>query len=319
MTYQSVVNGATGIQYFVREGLNSFPKSVSTWNECGRMALEIAEITPWLLSDEQTYAAESSSKNIAVTSRLKNNQLLVLIVNKINEPLQSEIRITGIGNSRARVIFENRTIAVNWGTISDPLPAYGSQVYIIDLKKKIENIVPWSKNMIKDPGFEDISSPGVPAACYARSGDDRGATYFLDSREHIEGNHSLRIVTPKDSNSLIIKFFPVSVGAGKSYIISLWSKADAEQRLTLKNAFKSSLNVAFSERPQFVEISLGSFGKSRFIPKNEWNQFVTFVTIPTDTTEHFKTNVILKMPGQGVAWFDMLQMIEDPLQDKSKK
>jgi hypothetical protein len=38
MTYQSIINGATGIQYFVRQGLNSFPKSVSTWSECGRMA-----------------------------------------------------------------------------------------------------------------------------------------------------------------------------------------------------------------------------------------------------------------------------------------
>jgi hypothetical protein len=41
MTYQAIVNGARGIQYFVRHGLNSFPKSISTWNECGRMALEM--------------------------------------------------------------------------------------------------------------------------------------------------------------------------------------------------------------------------------------------------------------------------------------
>ena len=42
MTYQSVINGATGIQYLVRQGLNAFPKSVSVWSECGRMAREIA-------------------------------------------------------------------------------------------------------------------------------------------------------------------------------------------------------------------------------------------------------------------------------------
>ena len=39
MTWQSVINGATGIQYFVRQGLNYFPKSVAAWNECGRMAI----------------------------------------------------------------------------------------------------------------------------------------------------------------------------------------------------------------------------------------------------------------------------------------
>jgi len=29
MTWQSIINGATGIQYFVRQGLNYFPKSVA--------------------------------------------------------------------------------------------------------------------------------------------------------------------------------------------------------------------------------------------------------------------------------------------------
>ena len=62
MTWQAIINGATGIQYFVRQGLNYFPKSVAAWSECGRMALEVAEITPWLLSDEETLPVESSLK-----------------------------------------------------------------------------------------------------------------------------------------------------------------------------------------------------------------------------------------------------------------
>ena len=49
MTWQSIINGATGIQYFVRQGLNYFPKSPATWSECGRIAMEVAELTPWLL------------------------------------------------------------------------------------------------------------------------------------------------------------------------------------------------------------------------------------------------------------------------------
>jgi len=41
MTYQAIIKGARGIQYFVRQGFNLFPKSTATWGECGRMAVEI--------------------------------------------------------------------------------------------------------------------------------------------------------------------------------------------------------------------------------------------------------------------------------------
>ena len=63
--------------------------------------------------------------------------------------------------------------------------------------------------------------------------------------------------------------------------------------------------------PQYVEILLGEFGRARFVPDNEWRRYVTFVTIPTDTLASFKTNLILKMPGHGVAWFDEVKVYEE--------
>ena len=63
--------------------------------------------------------------------------------------------------------------------------------------------------------------------------------------------------------------------------------------------------------PQYVEVLLGDFGRARFIPDKDWKQYITFVTIPADTLAHFKTNLILKMPGQGVAWFDKVRVTED--------
>ena len=319
MTYQSVINGATGIQYFVRHGLNSFPKSVSAWGECGKMAIEIAELTPWLLSEEQANQVQSFSKNIIVSSKLHNGQLVVLAVNKINEPQRIDIAISGIGNSRAKVIFENRTITVNSGIISDQLPSFGSQVYLIEINKSMNASVGWSNNLMKDPGFEDISSTGVPAACYARPGGDRGATYFIDSREHLEGNHSLRIITPKDSNSVTLRFFPINVKTGCSYLLSIWAKSDPEQRLTLNKLPGTSDPDIKKNSPVYVEIALGDYGKASFRPEKEWKQFVTFVTIPEDSLPGRKTNVILKLPSQGVAWFDLLQVIEDPVQVESRK
>ena len=135
--------------------------------------------------------------------------------------LYAAIRIKGDKNSKARVIFENRSIPVNGGVIYDHLAPFGSQVYLIDLNLRKMPLPVLTDNLLKDPGFEDISSPGVPSACYARPGGDRGATYFLDTREHHEGNHSVRILTPDENKSITFRFFPFQVKAGILYNFSL--------------------------------------------------------------------------------------------------
>lgn len=305
MTWQSIINGVTGIQYFVRQAPNYFPKSAATWAECGRMAMEIAEITPWLLSDEEPNEVVTSSKNIIASSRLHDGKLLVMAVNKANEPSSAAIRIKGVTNKKARSLFENRFVNVSSGTLNDILPPFGSTVYLIDLEEKS---IATSKNLLSDSGFEDLSSPGIPSACYARPGGDRGATYFLDSREHYEGDHSLRLFTPEYDKAVSLRFFPIKVKAGGSYIISLWAKSDPEQRFRPEeeNRRKPVINY-----PQYVEIRMGDYCHSWFVPGAEWKQFVTFVTIPKDMPAQSKANLILRMPGQGVAWIDNIRIIEE--------
>jgi hypothetical protein len=311
MTWQSIINGATGIQFFVRQGLNYFPKSAATWSECGRMAVEVSELTPWLLSDEETLPVSSTSKNILVTSRIHNGQLAIMAVNKVNEPISTTFRVKELQNGKARVLFENRIVSFYSGVFTDQLSALGSQGYLIDIlpDKKTPEIV--NTNLIKDGGFEDLSGPGLPSACYARPGGDRGATYFLDTRDYIEGRHSLRIITPQENKSLAIRFFPISVRAGASYTISLWAKSDPERKFSSVTKKDNERLMNKEEMPQYVEILLGEFGRARFIPDNVWRQYMTFVTIPKDTLARVKTNLILKMPGQGVAWFDNVKVTED--------
>lgn len=301
MTWQAIIKGATGIQYFVRQGLNYFPKSPAAWGECGRIAVEVAELTPWLLSDEETIPVECYSQNVVVSSKTHEGQLIVMAVNKKNEPTAISIRIKGISNTRARVLFENRLVPVAGGAITDHLAPFGSQAYLINLNPEKKTLVSDKINLLTDPGFEDVSTPGIPSACYARPGGDRGATFFTDSREHFEGNHSVRLVTPQEGKSAALRFFPFQVKAGASYTISLWAKSDPEQR------FSKHENIS----PQYVEVLLGEFSRARFAPDSTWKRFVTFVTIPTDTLATFKTNLILKMPGQGVAWFDEIKVFED--------
>src|SRR5450759_4130525 len=311
ITWQSIINGATGIQYFVRQGLNYFPKSSATWSECGRMAIEVAELTPWLLSDEETLPVESYSRNVIVASRIHNGQLIIMAVNKMNEPVSTSFRVTGLYTAQARVLFENRIVSLKGVVITDQLAALGSQVYLINIKPEKQISDGLNTNLILDSGFEDLSGPGLPSACYARPGGDRGATYFLDSREYFEGNHSLRIITPEENKSLAIRFFPFYVKAGASYTISIWAKSDPERRLFYVTNQEKSRLYGKKEIPQYVEILLGEFGRARFIPDKEWRQYVTFVTIPNDTLAKFKTNLILKMPGQGIAWFDQVKLTED--------
>jgi hypothetical protein len=296
MTYQAIVNGATGIQYFVRHGLNSFPKSTSAWNECGRMAVEIAEITPWLLSDEKPIPARCNSSNIFLTSKVHDGQLLIIAVNKVNSPQKVDINFSGTSPKNAKVLFEYRTIPVYSGVFSDYLPAFGSQAYLLDLQPLKETIKPFKGNLTPDPGFEVIASIGVPASCYSWNEGDRGSTYFLDSREHLEGNHSLKLVTPLENKGTRLRFFPIIISKGRSYMLSIWAKTD------------SSFNMK-GNTPIF-ELGLGEYGSERFYPGNEWRQFVTFVTIPSDTIPSPRANAILRMPGKGTAWFDMIQVFE---------
>jgi hypothetical protein len=310
MTYQAIIRGATGIQYFVRQGPNYFPKSTATWGECGRMAMEIAWLTPWLLSDERRFPVESYSDNVLVTSRFHNGQLIVMAVNKVNRPVNTSIRISGINNSKAKVVFENRSVTVSGGLISDQLSSYGSQVYLITLDGGEKSIQSSNPNLVRDPGFEDITSPGVPSACYARPGGDRGATFFQDSRVSYKGNNSVRLNTPAENKSAALRLFPFTVKAGSSYAISIWAKADPDQRFSLL-PYQDISQSGEEIMPQYAEILLGDFGRARFVPDKEWRRFVTFVTIPTDTLPSFKTNLILKMPGQGVGWFDQISVIEE--------
>lgn len=301
MTYQAIVNGAKGIQFFIRHGLNSFPKSTVMWNECGRMAQEIAEITPWLLSDEEpSKKVTSGSQNIDVKSSVHDGRLLVVAVNKSNLPEKVFFTVQGLSGRSVKVIFENRKLNIEGSSFSDYLPAFGSQIYLIDLQAKKESVVPFRGNLLKDPGFEDLSSFGVPASCYAWNEGDRGATYFLDSREHVEGMHSLRLVTPADNKSSRLRFFPIKVSKGKKYMISIWAKADPDSWINEKH---------FINKPHF-EIGFGEYGSEVFFPSDKWEQFVTSVTIPYDTIPSARINAILRMPGKGTAWFDMFQVFE---------
>jgi hypothetical protein len=297
MTYQAIVNGSTGIQYFVRQGLNLFPKSVPLWNECGKMAVEIAEMTPWLLSEEENRSLSTGTSDISAHSFIHDGKLLIIAVNKNNAPARASISIPYGTRGKAYLIFENRSIAIDGSMLSDILSPYGSQAYMIDIRPSREDHKPWTDNLLLDPGFEDNSSPGVPSACYARGNGERGATYFTDTREHLEGSHSLRLVTPVDNGSARLKFYPFRVRPGASYIVSVWAKSDPEQGLN-------------PGRQPSVEVIFGDFGINRFMAAGEWQEYYMIFNVPYGDDTPARINISVQMSSSGVCWLDLVQVAE---------
>jgi len=97
-----------------------------------------------------------------------------------------------------------------------------------------------------------------------------------------------------------LRFFPVQVMNGKNYLISVWARTDTEQ----------GSSGTIDAKPKVFEITFGEGGTRSFRLENEWRQFVTIVTIPHDSQLPARTNLILQLKSAGVAWFDMLQVIE---------
>lgn len=297
MTYQSIINGATGIQFFIRHGLNVFPKSTATWAECGKMAVEIQELTPWLLSNEQTIPVTCSTSDISVLSKQYSGKLMIMVANKTNINRKADFSVSRSVRGKADVLFQNRNIPISSNSFSDYLGPYGTQVYLIDLNTKNDTVKPFPGNLILDPGFEDLSSPGVPSACYAWNIGDRGATYFTDSRDAVEGYHSLRLVTPKQDESIRLRFYPFNVKGGSTYYVTIWAKGDKE-------------SSSDKSKTQYFEISLGNYGKKQFALTDDWKQYIHGFYVPYDENTPAKLNVALSMPSPGKGWFDMVQVFE---------
>lgn len=313
MTYLSIVNGATGIQYFIRHGFNGFPKSTAAWGMAGQIALETNEIAPFILDGTVTEFAESDQDNIHLRTWEKDGQILVMAVNENIEPGTLKLSLNDNSRGKAAVIFENREISIENDEINDFIEGYGRRVYLFG-KGTQRPIQINSRNMTRDPGFEEMATPGVPTSCYARVGNDRGATYFTDSRISVEGRHSIRMNTPTDNNGCSLGFFPVMVNSGSGYTLSVWAKYDPSSfREAKPEGFWRKLFKKETDPNRYFTLGLGSIKSETFTLTNEWKNYSLEVYIPEDSEESSKINPSLELNSQGTAWFDALQMYPDPV------
>ncbi|MBT4611356.1 MAG: hypothetical protein HOC05_15040, partial [Gemmatimonadetes bacterium] len=112
MSWLGLMEGATGIQYFIRHGLSGFPKSPVTWAAASQVALEAAALTPALLSMEaRPVVVTDEGSSIHAAAWRHEGQIVVAVANTENRPAAMRVElpeITIVGD--ADVLYEERSL-----------------------------------------------------------------------------------------------------------------------------------------------------------------------------------------------------------------
>ena len=310
MTYLALINGARGIKYFVRNGLNGFPKSLPAWEECGRIALETAELTPFYVYGKEVSELSVDQPSVRVKGWRRDSSMVIICVNTVNKPFPLTVSLPSDfpGMKAAKVMFENRETPVRKHRISDMIDAFGTRVFRISWGVQDRSGVKDTLNMMVDPGFEYLPVPGVPSACYARAGKDRGATYFVDARVAHSGEHSVRLVTPEDGKGVTLSFFPSYMEYGHTYRLSVWAKGAPRQDTWSSRSFLYRL---FHKKPPDPSFSLtaGSIVRKTFPLTTEWKKYEMFITPDDSTQAVVRISPGLTLDTRGTAWFDDLDLV----------
>ena len=298
MTYMALIYGARGIQ-LTKYGINDSPKSTAMWNEYAAIALEFAELTPDFLSTHPAPAIITENPGIHARVWNRAGLVTVVVVNEKNEPGFFSLKMKDVDLTiSAELIFENRKIDITDGRIDDMIDGYGTRVYRFDARRMPDRVKGLERgNLSVDGGFEDISNVGVPASCFAESGDDPGSTFFIDSRRKFEGEHSLRMNNPSDEPGDRLSFYGLDLDDKKSYTLSIMAMTGAS----------SNSPGGKKGGPVVFRLGLGST-EGLFNCTEEWHIYkINGVRI----TGQDRVSPVLELAGKGTAWFDLLQVYPD--------
>jgi hypothetical protein len=302
MTYLGLVNGINAIQYYTHAAGNLNPQSVSAWSVCSDIAVEVNQMSSFLLSDETAMPVTSNDSMVLVKSFFHHGDLLVMAVNRENKPKSISIQINkqrnnSEGSTTASLWFENREINLQDGKINDMIDALGTRVYLIKEKVADNTTKIYPGNLTLNPGFEKIVSPGLPIGSNTkRSFPDKqeaGASFFVDPRQSVDGMFSLRLTTPVDSSGDKIRLLPIVLKAKNSYTISIWAKAKEQEIMP-------SLRISIE----------GPAREKVFTLTKDW-QLYSFI-VKSDSS-FSAALVCFDLLTAGTAWVDLIQVTPDPL------
>jgi len=298
MTYLGLLEGVKGIQYYVRSATNFNPQSVGIWSECSNMSVEISQMTPFLLSSEAQETLVTGNPDILAKSFSYKGNRLVVVVNKENRPFTFSLDLAKMqGAHSAELWFENRSVALKGSKLEDMIDALSTRVYLIRNTTTDNHNLVYPGNIIYNPGFEEVATAGLATGqgkgYRDESKADLGATVFTDSRQSIDGLFSLRIQTPVDSIGKIVRFLPVILKSGDTYNVSIWGKA-------LKQNKMSHFRICIGNEK--IEKS--------FKLESGWKKYSFVFKAKSSSTNAI---VELELVEQGTAWFDLMQVVADPV------
>lgn len=285
MTYLAIVHGATGIQYFIRRPPWNNPFVPALWGEIRRMAAEIRQLTPVLLSHEPRPSVEiiEPGPQVHAAAWACRNRAYVIAVNTQAEPTAFAIRCSATpAENAARVVFEQRQVAVGRdGTIRDLIDGFGVRIYEYPTGPQPD--LTMEGNLLHNGSFEEQTNVGYPDYYSVGQGADLAASWGTDPLEAHHGEHSLFIRCPAEGKGPSVRAYPLRLKPG-SYRLSVWLKYDRE-------GGRAKVAVSGYKGAPAKEVSVG----------RKWQQVAMDFQVPENTRW---VHVSLRPVARGVLWAD---------------
>lgn len=127
MAYDAILHGSTGIIYW---GASYEDRNSDIWDSLRRMATELKELTPALVSpDVVSIAAESADGAVIATGRRVGGKLWVLAVNERDAEVEAKLHLPGGVESLDRWREVGDRFPVRGAELTDSFGPYGVHVY----------------------------------------------------------------------------------------------------------------------------------------------------------------------------------------------
>lgn len=131
MTWSAICRGADGLFYWCLYNLDYLPDRKDRWDAASRLNAEVAAVEADLLRG-QRHTAPCDDPLIETTLLRSKGRDLLIAVNPHTQPIRATITLTNSDIARARVLFEERTVAAAGGRILDFFPPHGRHVYLFE-------------------------------------------------------------------------------------------------------------------------------------------------------------------------------------------
>jgi len=133
MTYLALVHRARGIIYWCFYNMTYLPDFAERWHFMKRIGEEVKALFPVLLSPEETsISTEATNEAIHCLIKVADGKRYLLAVNGSRQPHRPSFRLPDGVSGQVNVTFENRSLPVKDGFLTDFFAPLAAHVYELD-------------------------------------------------------------------------------------------------------------------------------------------------------------------------------------------